>query len=85
MRISTPTRGSFPARMRRPFDTVPEWAREFAGQSAIVICQKGLKLSQGVAAWLRHAGMPADSLEGGALGLGASRSAHGARGQAPTP
>jgi hypothetical protein len=33
----------------------------------VVICQKGLKLSHGVAAWLRHAGIPADSLEGGAL------------------
>ena len=32
-----------------------------------MVCQKGLKLSHGAAAWLRHAGIPADSLEGGAL------------------
>ena len=36
-----------------------------SGPSAIIICQKGLKLSQGVAALLRHEGIPADSLEGG--------------------
>ena len=29
------------------------------------ICQRGQKLSQGVAAWLRHAGARAESLEGG--------------------
>ena len=34
----------------------------------MVVCQKGLKLSEGVAAWLRHSGVPADSLDGGALG-----------------
>jgi rhodanese-related sulfurtransferase len=57
-----------PGALRRPSDRVSEWALEFAGRSAVVICQKGRKLSQGVAAWLRHAGIPADSLEGGALG-----------------
>jgi rhodanese-related sulfurtransferase len=57
-----------PGAVRRPFRTVSEWAPEFAGRSIVVICQKGLKLSQGVAAWLRHYGIPADSLDGGALG-----------------
>ena len=38
----------------------PAWAAELAGQSAVVVCQKGAKLSEGVAAWLRHAGVPAD-------------------------
>jgi rhodanese-related sulfurtransferase len=56
-----------PGSIRRPFGTVSEWAHEFTGRSAIVICQKGLKLSHGVAAWLRHAGVPADTLEGGTL------------------
>src|SRR3954447_24908351 len=56
-----------PGAVRRPWKDAGDWAGEFAGQSAIVICQKGLKLSQGVAAWLRHAGVPAESLEGGAL------------------
>ena len=54
-----------PGSVRRPYERAAEWAREFAGRSAIVICQKGLKLSQGAAAWLRHEGVPADSLEGG--------------------
>jgi rhodanese-related sulfurtransferase len=36
--------------------------------AAIVVCQKGAKLSEGAAAWLRHAGIPADSLEGGIEG-----------------
>jgi rhodanese-related sulfurtransferase len=57
-----------PGAMRRSFRTVSEWAPPFAGRSVVVICQKGLKLSQGVAAWLRHAGAEAEALEGGALG-----------------
>jgi len=56
-----------PRAIRRPWSQAPDWAKEFTGQSAIVICQKGLKISQGVAAWLRHEGVPADSLDGGAL------------------
>jgi len=56
-----------PGAIRRPWQAVADWAHEFSGQSAIVICQKGQKLSEGAAAWLRHEGIPADSLEGGAL------------------
>jgi len=56
-----------PGSIRRLFATVPDWAPHLMGRSAVVICQKGLKLSHGVAAWLRHAGIQADSLEGGAL------------------
>lgn len=54
-----------PGSIRRPYASVPDWAPEFAGRSAVVVCQKGLKLSHGVAAWLRHTGIPADVLEGG--------------------
>jgi rhodanese-related sulfurtransferase len=61
-----------PGAVRRPFHKVSEWASDFAGRSAVVVCQKGLKLSQGVAAWLRHGGIPADSLEGGALAWAAA-------------
>src|SRR5215218_6128450 len=56
-----------PGAIRRPWSQVSGWAKEFVGQSAIIICQKGQKLSEGVAAWLRHEGIPADSLDGGAL------------------
>ena len=55
----------FPGAMRRSSSDPSDWAPEFAGRSAIVICRRGAKLSQGVAAWLRHAGVPADGLEDG--------------------
>ena len=35
------------------------------GKRAVVICQKGKKLSQGGAAWLRHHGIEAENLAGG--------------------
>ncbi|MCG7393478.1 sulfurtransferase/chromate resistance protein [Microvirga sp. ACRRW] len=56
-----------PGTIRRPYETASDWASEFTGRSVITICQKGLKLSQGAAAWLRHAGAAADALEGGIL------------------
>ena len=56
-----------PGAIRRDFAGVAEAAAEFAGRNVVVICQKGLKLSQGVAAWLRHAGIAAENLEGGNL------------------
>src|SRR3546814_11196247 len=55
-----------PGAMRRQFRTVADWAPEFAGRSAVVVCQKGQQLSQGVASWLRPAGIPAEVLDGGA-------------------
>jgi rhodanese-related sulfurtransferase len=61
-----------PGAARRPWNKVCEWAPEFVGRSAVVICQKGLKTSEGVAAWLRHYGVPADTLDGGALGWAAA-------------
>jgi rhodanese-related sulfurtransferase len=54
-----------PAAMRRNAAKAPEWAPEVAGVGAVAICQRGAKLSHGVAAWLRHAGSAADALEGG--------------------
>jgi hypothetical protein len=54
-----------PGSHRRDFRTVSSWADAYRGKSVVVACQKGLKLSQGVAAWLRHAGVEAQSLEGG--------------------
>jgi len=44
------------------------WANIFTGQDVVVICDKGLKLSEGVAAWLRQHGARAWSLEGGFRG-----------------
>jgi rhodanese-related sulfurtransferase len=54
-----------PGALRRPFADAANWAKEFSGRSAVVICQRGLKLSHGAAAWLRHEGIPADALDGG--------------------
>jgi rhodanese-related sulfurtransferase len=54
-----------PGSMRRSHAEASAWAREFTGRSAIVICQSGGKLSEGAAAWMRHAGVAADTLECG--------------------
>lgn len=54
-----------PSALRRPAATAGAWAVDFAGRSTITICQRGLKLSQGAAAWLRHCGATAEVLEGG--------------------
>lgn len=62
-----------PASCRRDFRTVSTWAADFAGRRVVVICQRGQKLSQGVAAWLRHEGIAAESLEGGFEAWGAAK------------
>jgi rhodanese-related sulfurtransferase len=57
-----------PGAMRRSHRNIQDWANSFAGQSVVVICRKGEKLSEGAAAWLRHQGVAAETLEGGQLG-----------------
>src|SRR5215470_18763338 len=54
-----------PGSMRRSHANVCAWTSEFTGRSAIAICQRGAKLSEGAAAWMRHGGVAADSLEHG--------------------
>jgi rhodanese-related sulfurtransferase len=54
-----------PGSVRRDFNVVSSWARDFADRPVVVTCQKGAKLSQGSAAWLRHEGIAAETLEGG--------------------
>jgi rhodanese-related sulfurtransferase len=54
-----------PGAVRRSHANATDWAPAFVGKPAIVICQRGKKLSEGVAAWLRHAGVSAEVLEGG--------------------
>jgi rhodanese-related sulfurtransferase len=44
-----------PSAIRRAHPTVSDWGLELAGRSAIVICENGRGLSEGVAGWLRHA------------------------------
>jgi rhodanese-related sulfurtransferase len=54
-----------PGSILRDYRTVAEWGAAFAGRQVVVSCQKGLKLSQGVAALLEHFGARAEVLEGG--------------------
>jgi rhodanese-related sulfurtransferase len=54
-----------PGSSRRSHKSAADWAQRYRGREAIVICQRGLKLSEGTAAWLRQAGAPAEVLEGG--------------------
>ncbi len=54
-----------PGALRRRHVDVAAWADLYAGRRVVVACQKGLKLSHGVAAWLRHLGVAAETLEGG--------------------
>jgi rhodanese-related sulfurtransferase len=57
-----------PGSVRRPHVDTASWAGEFAGRTAIVICGDGGRFGHGVAAWLRHAGIPAEVLEDGFAG-----------------
>jgi rhodanese-related sulfurtransferase len=54
-----------PASIRRGGTTAAEGAKEFAGRQVVVACQKGKKLSEGAAAWLRHEGGLAETVAGG--------------------
>jgi rhodanese-related sulfurtransferase len=56
-----------PGSRHHDYRSVASWAARYAGRPVVVACQKGLKLSQGAAALLRHAGIEAESLEGGIL------------------
>jgi rhodanese-related sulfurtransferase len=57
-----------PGAMRRSHRDLQDWAPRLTGQSVVVICHKGQKLSEGTAAWLRQGGIAAETLEGGHLG-----------------
>ncbi|MGG5809604.1 chromate resistance protein ChrB domain-containing protein [Falsiroseomonas sp. CW058] len=61
-----------PGAIRRDHRDVATWAAELRGRAAVVACQRGLKLSEGTAAWLRHAGARAETLEGGFAGWAAA-------------
>jgi rhodanese-related sulfurtransferase len=55
-----------PGAVRRVHTTVSDWGSDLAGRPAVVICEKGQGLSEGVAAWLRLAGASsAEVLAGG--------------------
>jgi rhodanese-related sulfurtransferase len=55
-----------PGSLRRDHRTVADWAGTLAGDGpVVVVCERGRKLSEGVAAWARHAGVAAEVLDGG--------------------
>jgi rhodanese-related sulfurtransferase len=57
-----------PGAVRYSHRDVQDWASRLTGQSVVVVCQKGQKLAEGTAAWLRCNNITAEILEGGHLG-----------------
>lgn len=57
-----------PGSFRHPHTGIESLKARLQGRPCVVICQKGLKLSQGVAAWLRSDGIQAEFLQGGMQG-----------------
>lgn len=54
-----------PSAARHPFTDLPGLAAKLRGKRVVVYCQKGGKLSQGAASWLRGDGIAAEFLQGG--------------------
>jgi rhodanese-related sulfurtransferase len=54
-----------PGAIRHKADEAPHWAEDYLERPAVIICLRGQKLAQGTAAWLRHANVAAETLEGG--------------------
>ncbi|WP_420587182.1 chromate resistance protein ChrB domain-containing protein [Ruegeria sp.] len=57
-----------PGSVRHPATDIDGIADRIGGHSAVMICQKGKKLSQGVVSWLRSKGLSAEYLDGGMHG-----------------
>jgi rhodanese-related sulfurtransferase len=57
--------GLLPGARRRDADAVAAWSASLAAPSAIVACADGAQGSPAVAAWLRHRGIRAETLDGG--------------------
>jgi rhodanese-related sulfurtransferase len=57
-----------PGAMRHDHSDLPGLAARLDGARSVMVCQKGRKISQGAAAWLRSAGLLAEYLSSGAQG-----------------
>lgn len=57
-----------PGSIWTPHDLIETLIPALHGRRAVVICKKGRKLSEGAAAILRQAGIPAEVLDGGTVG-----------------
>lgn len=58
-------RSLLPTARRMNSQTVSNWAHNFSGRHVVVYCRNGGNISQGTAAWLRQAGINAETLAGG--------------------
>ena len=54
-----------PSAIRHPFPRITTLVPLLAGRTAVIVCHKGLKISQGAAAMLRANGIAAEVLDGG--------------------
>ena len=54
-----------PGSFRHPHTDIPGLITRLDGRPAVITCQKGIKLSQGLTAWLRSEGLTAEYLKGG--------------------
>jgi rhodanese-related sulfurtransferase len=61
-----------PGSVRRSHADIATWSRDLAGRNAIIVCQRGRDLSEGVAAWLRNERIDTEILDGGAVKWAAS-------------
>ncbi len=57
-----------PGSFRHPHTDIPGLIRRLDGRAAVITCQQGIKLSQGLTAWLRGDGIQAEFLAGGMYG-----------------
>ncbi|MEP1766064.1 MAG: sulfurtransferase/chromate resistance protein [Sulfitobacter sp.] len=57
-----------PGAFRHPHTDIEGLKTRLAGRACVVVCQKGIKLSQGMAAHLRADGLKAEYLQGGNYG-----------------
>lgn len=53
---------------RHPHTDIPGLVARLAGRASVITCQRGIKLSQGLVAWLRSDGIAAEYLSGGNYG-----------------
>jgi rhodanese-related sulfurtransferase len=67
-----PSGDMIPGSIRRRPEIFDDWAAGLGNSNAIVICSDGATASPGIAAWLRHTGIRAETLEGGADGWAAA-------------
>ncbi|WP_336488955.1 sulfurtransferase/chromate resistance protein [Methylobacterium nigriterrae] len=54
-----------PGSVRRAVADIGRWSADLIGRSAVLVCRHGHDLSYGAAAYLRQAGVSAETLEGG--------------------